>query len=204
MVSHCEINRWRIARLTAGAEADNGTLVHGLWSHTKFRRTLKRGRPNGFEAYTAFSRLCANSATIGGKPRAKRNIDRWAKCQVRAESRSSCVRICPNEYGFLRTARRVDPFNGLCSHEQMGANQLRDALRKLSEAIRETETVLESMRSEHDPLAVHIFTSRRQYRQIADTKSGKRREVSARLSWRTACDLGFRGSLREWERLLGS
>ena len=27
---------------------------------------------------------------------------------------------------------------------------------------------------------------------------------SARLSWQQACDLGFRGDLGEWERLMGA
>jgi hypothetical protein len=84
------------------------------------------------------------------------------------------------------------------------AYQLQIALRNLGDAIRETETVLEAMRAEHDPLALHIFLSRRQYRNLPDTKSGRRREVAARLSWQTACELGFRGGLGEWERLMGA
>jgi len=84
------------------------------------------------------------------------------------------------------------------------ANQLENALTKLSEAIQETEAVLKTMRAEHDPLAVHIFVSRRQYRNTPDTKSGKRTENVARFTWQTACGLGFRGSLDEWERLIGS
>jgi hypothetical protein len=63
------------------------------------------------------------------------------------------------------------------------ANQLQKALRKLSEAIREAAMVLEAMRAEHDPLASHIFVSRRQYRNMPDTKSDKRSEMAARLSW---------------------
>ena len=51
------------------------------------------------------------------------------------------------------------------------------------------------MKAEHDPLASHIFVSRRYYRNVNDTKSGKRREMMARLSFNTACELGFRGSL---------
>jgi hypothetical protein len=84
------------------------------------------------------------------------------------------------------------------------ANRLQMALKTLSEAIRETEAVVEEMRAEQDPLAVHIFVARRQYRNLPDTKSGSRREVAARLSWQSACELGFRGSLGEWERLLGA
>ncbi len=37
-----------------------------------------------------------------------------------------------------------------------------------------------------------------------DTKSGKRREVTARLSYTVACELGFGGSLNDWERLMGA
>jgi hypothetical protein len=89
-----------------------------------------------------------------------------------------------------------------CSAEQARANQLQTALKKLSEAIVETDAVLNLMRAEHDPLAVHIFVARRHHRTIRDTKSGKRRETAARLSWQTACQLGFRGTLDEWERLM--
>jgi hypothetical protein len=60
------------------------------------------------------------------------------------------------------------------------------------------------MKAEHDPLASHIFVSRRHYRNVSDTKSGKRLEMTARLSFDTACDLGFRGSLDEWNRLMGA
>ena len=60
------------------------------------------------------------------------------------------------------------------------------------------------MKAEHDPLASHIFISPRNYRNANDTKGGKRREINARLSFNTACELGFRGSLDEWERLMGA
>jgi hypothetical protein len=80
--------------------------------------------------------------------------------------------------------------------------RLQNALERLTAAIRDVESELAAMRAEHDPLAAHIFVSRRHYRN--DTKSGKRREMTARLSFNTACDLGFRGSLDEWERLMGA
>jgi hypothetical protein len=86
----------------------------------------------------------------------------------------------------------------------MQAGQLQKALKNLSAALREAESVLKAMRAEHDPLAVHIFVSRRQYRNMPDTKSGKRSETAARMSWQTACTLGYRGSLEEWERLIGA
>ena len=63
------------------------------------------------------------------------------------------------------------------------------------------EAVVETMQAEHDPLASHVFISRGHYRNASDTKSGKRREMNARLSFNTACELGFHGSLDEWVRL---
>ena len=60
------------------------------------------------------------------------------------------------------------------------------------------------MEAEHDPLAVHIFLARRRYRNLEGGKSGKKHEREARLSWETACELGFRGNLSEWQRLLGA
>ena len=86
----------------------------------------------------------------------------------------------------------------------MRPNRLQNALRQLSQAIHEAEAALEEMRAEPDPLALHIFVSRRQYRNMPDTKSGKRSSTAARMSWQAACELGFRGSLGEWERLMGA
>jgi len=68
----------------------------------------------------------------------------------------------------------------------------------------DVESELSAMKAEHDPLASHIFVSCRSYRNVNDTKSGKRRETMARLSFNTACELGFRGSLDQWERLMGA
>src|SRR5437667_12776865 len=86
----------------------------------------------------------------------------------------------------------------------MRAARLQDALERLTAAIRNVEAELAAMKAEHDPLATHIFLSRRRYRNANDTKGGKRREINARLSFNTACELGFRGSLDEWERLMGA
>ena len=82
--------------------------------------------------------------------------------------------------------------------------RLQNALDRLTAAIRDVEAELAAVDGEHDPLASHIFISRRHYRNASDTKGGKRREVNARLSFNTACELGFRGSLDEWERLMGA
>jgi hypothetical protein len=86
----------------------------------------------------------------------------------------------------------------------MGVAHLQGALERLTAAIRDVETQLAVMKAEHDPLASHIFISRRHYRNAKDTKGGKRREINAQLSFNTACELGFRGSLGEWERLMGA
>jgi hypothetical protein len=88
--------------------------------------------------------------------------------------------------------------------EIMRATRLQSALERLTSAIHEVEDELAAMKAEQDPLALHIFVSRRNYRNANDTKGGKRREVNARLSFSTACELGFRGSLDEWERLMGA
>ena len=83
----------------------------------------------------------------------------------------------------------------------MRVARLQNALDRLTAAIRDVEAELAAVDGEHDPLASHIFISRRHYRNAKDTKGGKRREINARLSYNTACELGFRGSLDEWVRL---
>jgi len=70
--------------------------------------------------------------------------------------------------------------------------------------MREVNAAIEELRGDHDPLASHIFVSRRLYQKMSDTKSGQRHRLSAQLSWQQACDLGFRGDWGEWERLLGA
>jgi len=86
----------------------------------------------------------------------------------------------------------------------MRAARLQDALERLTAAIHDVEAELAAMKAERDPLATHIFVSRRDYRKVHDTKGGKRREMNAHLSFNTACELGFRGSLDEWDRLMGA
>jgi hypothetical protein len=53
-------------------------------------------------------------------------------------------------------------------------------------------------------LKVFAVSIQRHYQNMSDTKTGKRRAMSAQLSWQAACNPGFRGNLREWERLLGA
>ena len=68
----------------------------------------------------------------------------------------------------------------------MRTARLQDALERLMTVIRDVESELAAMKAEHDPLAWHIFVSRRHYRKVSDTKSGKRCEMIARVSSNTA------------------
>jgi len=58
----------------------------------------------------------------------------------------------------------------------MGVARLQGALERLTPAIRNVQTELAVMEAEHDPLAAHIFVSRRHYRNVSDTKGGKLRD----------------------------
>jgi len=71
----------------------------------------------------------------------------------------------------------------------MQSGKLQNALKNLGAAIKEVGDVIEEMHAEKDPLALHIFVSRRNHRNAPDTKSGKRRDLAARLSWQRACEL---------------
>lgn len=84
------------------------------------------------------------------------------------------------------------------------SEQLATALANLSNAIAEVETLVADMRSNRDPLASYIYTTRRAYRNVNDTKSGKRHAMSARITWQRACELGFKGTLADWERLIAA
>jgi len=38
----------------------------------------------------------------------------------------------------------------------------------------------------------------------SDRLESNQSQLAARLTWQQACDLSFRGDVREWERLLGA
>jgi hypothetical protein len=61
----------------------------------------------------------------------------------------------------------------------MRANRLQNALAPLGDARREINAAMEEMQWEHDPLASHIVVSRRNYRNMQDNQSGKRRICAA-------------------------
>jgi hypothetical protein len=71
---------------------------------------------------------------------------------------------------------------------------LENALKRLISAIRDVETEVAALKAEHDPLASHIFISRRHYRNAKDTKSGKRRETNAQVSFTLHAILVFVGA----------
>ena len=90
----------------------------------------------------------------------------------------------------------------------MRAGRLQNALERLTAAIRDVESELATMKVEHDPLASHIFVSRRNYRNVEDTKSGKRREMSTGCVLILPANLAFVGASTNgnasWEHLRGS
>ena len=81
----------------------------------------------------------------------------------------------------------------------MRAARLQDALERLTAAIRDVESELAAMKAEHDPLASHIFVARRHYRNVNDTKSGKRRETMKYKQYYWAPVVVGRGRTRTWD-----
>lgn len=86
----------------------------------------------------------------------------------------------------------------------MSPDRLATALANLSKAISEVETLVIDMKAHRDPLASHIYSTRRNYRNMSDTKSGKRHAMLARTSWQRASELGFPGDLDDWQRLIAA
>jgi hypothetical protein len=70
----------------------------------------------------------------------------------------------------------------------MRAARLQDALERLTAAIRDVDSEIAAMKAEHDPLASHIFVSRRNYRNVSDMKSGKRREMNSPAEFQSPDD----------------
>lgn len=87
----------------------------------------------------------------------------------------------------------------------MRAGRLHDALQKLSDAIFEVENAV-ARTSSFRAVSIGARTTRKAASAAMKAEHDPllRREINARLSFNTACELGFRGSLDEWERLMGS
>ena len=64
--------------------------------------------------------------------------------------------------------------------------------------------LLQSMLTERNRFAAHLYQSRREYRTASETagKSGKRIERCVISTFQIAQSLGFRGDFRQWEHLL--
>lgn len=75
----------------------------------------------------------------------------------------------------------------------MHANRLHRALQKLTEAIVEVEDEVAAMKADHDPLAVHIFVSRRNYRNVHDTKAASAVILPLSSVGNPPANLGFAG-----------
>jgi hypothetical protein len=126
---------------------------------------------------------------------------RFGNCRPRSENSTPSPRWV-SVSGVV--AARLTVIRVYVQMDMMNPSRLRNALKALGNAMDEVNAALGEMSTEPDPLALHIFASRRHYRAVEDSKSGRRRETTARLSYHPACDLGFRGSFDEWERLMGA
>jgi len=64
--------------------------------------------------------------------------------------------------------------------------------------------LLQSILDERDPVAAHLYQSRKEYRRAFETagKSGKRIERCVIATFQTAQSFGYHGELRQWEHLL--
>lgn len=83
----------------------------------------------------------------------------------------------------------------------------RDLRALLTDAIRTVEvfaTKIDAARAAPDPFAALYFAARKDYRHACRTanKGGAKIERSLLSSYKKAMDLGFKGSIREWEALL--
>ena len=76
---------------------------------------------------------------------------------IRPDASADCVR------SLTRSGQDVQSDN-------MRAVELVTALQKLSEAIVEVETAVAALNANQDPLASHIFTSRRHFRAVHGTR----------------------------------
>ena len=87
---------------------------------------------------------------------------------------------------------------------RMRSRQLHDALENLINAIREVEAVVETMCTVARPAGITHLHFTPQLSERSRHKRWKTPRDNARLSYNTACELGFRGNLDEWERLMGA
>jgi hypothetical protein len=84
------------------------------------------------------------------------------------------------------------------------ARELRTLLASASERVAHFATELEAARAKPDPFASLYFTARKSYLRACETanKGGAKIERDLISSYKKAADLGFKGSIRDWEALL--
>jgi hypothetical protein len=84
------------------------------------------------------------------------------------------------------------------------ARDLRELLTTANARVNSLTTQLEAARAEPDPFASHYFAARKTYRHACATanKGGAKIERALLSTYKTATDLGFKGSIRDWETLL--
>jgi hypothetical protein len=84
------------------------------------------------------------------------------------------------------------------------ARDLQALLATATERVDDFATEVSAARAQPDPFASLYFAARKSYRRACDTanKSGKNIERVLISTYRKAMDLGFKGSIRDWEALL--
>jgi hypothetical protein len=84
------------------------------------------------------------------------------------------------------------------------ARELRALLASATASVDRLATKVEAARAEPDPFASHYFAARKSYRYACQTanKSGAKIERDLISTYRRAMELGFKGSIRDWEALL--
>lgn len=86
----------------------------------------------------------------------------------------------------------------------MNLSQLETELAAIEAAAANLRTSVDRAKSDSDPLAAHIYRSRREYRQAVarSSKSGKRIRDCHEATYTAACRLGFEGTAKEWLGIL--
>jgi hypothetical protein len=84
------------------------------------------------------------------------------------------------------------------------ARDLRKLLATASATVDGLATKLEAARAQPDPFASLYFAARKSYRHACVTanKGGAKIERDLISSYKKAVDLGFKGSIRDWQALL--
>lgn len=83
----------------------------------------------------------------------------------------------------------------------MPLERLGKAAARLSEATREAHAALQQLQATNHPLARHVAMTHRFYSALPPAQY-RRRERVLHANHAVAVEMGFRGGLHEWQRLL--